>query len=211
MSTYFKCFSRRILLHDVYNCDHHEASLLQFLAKIFANCKQTTAIVLEIVAWILFANQRFFPKPFVNSKSLVCHQNSFAWKVGSWLKLQSITQQLSNCLGPNPMCDNEKFQHCQGQVTFLLLSILTWVLRKHQDDFNRSQTQFLLFADQLNWLGKWNTRATDTCLLSLERVTLLVSKCLWTENTCLQFISAAEQFKLLRFYQCPGHHVLSIN
>ena len=109
------------------------------------------------------------------------------------------------------VCDNEKFQHCQGQVTFLLLSILTWVLRKHQDDFNRSQTQFLLFADQLNWLGKWNTRATDTCLLSLERVTLLVSKCLWTENTCLQFISAAEQFKLLRFYQCPGHHVLSIN
>ena len=70
---------------------------------------------------------------------------------------------------------------------------------------------FILFADQLNWLGKWNTRATDTCLLSLERVTLLVSKCLWTENTCLQFISAAEQFKLLRFYQCPGHHVLSIN
>ena len=92
----FQMFLMKILVAWCLQLWSSWSFLVTIPCKNFANCKQTTAIVLEIVAWILFTNQRIFPKPFFNSQSLVWWSHSLAWKVGSWRKLQSIAQHLPN-------------------------------------------------------------------------------------------------------------------
>ena len=127
----FQMFLKKILVAWCLQLWSSWSFLVTIPCKNFANCKQTTAIVVEIVAWILFANQRFFPKPFFNSQSLVWWSNSLrmeSWKLTETAKYYATFAKQSR---PrlNVQRDNEKCQHGQGQVTFLLLSILTWVFR----------------------------------------------------------------------------------